>query len=790
MASRLLPRNARLRAILIGVAVVLATLVFTQFVLPGRGGGRGTPAAILFQGLVLGVAYCVFTTGIILVYRAIRIINFAQGPIGFAGSILAFGMIQYTAVPFPLAILAGLLTSAALGGLIGVFMLRFFTASRLYLTVVTIVATSAILGPVFALLFNAPFFPEADEITPADQLSRDEFRALLPFAGFTFQVGSFPLKFGFSEIFAIEIGLIALIGVALFLRYTRTGAAMRALSENPERASLLGIGVGGISVLVWVIAGLLDGVGVAMARTGAPAVGNDLTALLPFFAAAVLARFRSLPIAWFACIVLGVVRQAWFFSLRNDQQLFFFALLVVISGSLILQRSRAGRSESAEVSWSGSTESRPVPKELAGITGLRLARYGIYSLGLLLVCVFPFVAPLNRTILLSVVFINAIAVLSLVVLTGWAGQVSLGQYAFVGVGAVVGGSLSSRVGIPFWIAVPMASAITAVISVVVGVPALRLKGLFLLVSTFAFALAVRGLLFDPRYFGWLLPAGIDRPTLFFFDFEDERSMYFLSVLAFVAAAVVVMNLRKSRTGRLLIALRENENNVAAFGVSVVRAKLLSLAVAGALAGFAGAIFAHQQRGVTPESFGADQNVAVFIQAVLGGVSSVGGAVLGSAYFVLTNQFLGSNVVLSGFVNGFGPLLIVFLAPGGLISLVNKARDSVLRIVAQRRRIVVPSLFADYDPDILDRQLIPLAEADPSGGLAALPIDERFALESELYAGRGERITEKLGPPKVARDAAAIGAAARAAEDYETGGYDPGDDEPKEPAAVGAGTEQP
>ncbi|HVF32138.1 MAG TPA: hypothetical protein VM933_03775, partial [Acidimicrobiales bacterium] len=228
-------------------------------------------------------------------------------------------------------------------------------------------------------------------------------------------------------------------------------------------------------------------------------------------------------------------------------------------------------------------------------------------------------------------------------------------------------------------------------------------------------------------------------------------------------------------GRLLIAMRENENNVAAFGVSVVRAKLLSLAIAGALAGYAGAVLAHQQRGVTANAFGADANVAVFIQAVLGGVSSVGGAVLGSAYAVLTNQFLGGNVIIGQFVSGFGPLLIVFLAPGGLISLVNRARDSVLRIVAQRRRLIVPSLFADYDADALERQLIPLSDPDHAGGLAALPVDERFALESELYAGRGERIVDRLGPARTGRETAALGAAARAAEEYE-------------PAALGAGSE--
>lgn len=787
--ARLLPQNARARTAIISIGVVVAALVFTQLILPGRGDGRGTPAAILFQGLVLGLCYAVFTTGLVLIYRAVRIVSFAQGFLGSLCGLLLVGIVRYTSVPFPIAVVLGLLLSAAVGGLLGLVLLRFFNASRLYLTVITIVVVGVILSLGARMVNAAPFFPDAAERSVEGALSPDELRALLPFAGLRFNVGSFPLEFGFAEIFAIEVAVVALLAVGLFLRYTRTGVAMRALAENPERASLLGIGVGALSILVWVIAGLLDGAAWLMVSTGAtPSIGSGFEALVPILVAAVVARFTSLPVAWSAAVLIGITREAWYFSVAGGSDIFFLILFGVIGVSLLLQRRRGGRSESAEVSWAGSTEPRPIPKELAGITSLRLARYGLYAAGLLLVVILPFVLSLNRTIILGIVFINAIAVLSLVVLTGWAGQVSLGQYALVAVGAVVGGSLTSRVGLPFWIAVPLASAITAGVSVIVGLPALRIKGLFLLVSTFAFALAVRAVLFDDRYFGWLLPAGVDRPTLFFFDFEDERSMYFLCVTAFVLSAIVVRNLRRSRTGRLLIALRENENNVASFGVSVVRSKLLALAVAGALAGFAGAVLAHHQRGITPDAFGAQANIDVFTQAVIGGVSSVGGAVLGSAYFTLTNQFLGGNVVLLAFVTGLGPLLIVLLAPGGLISLVNAARDSVLRIIAQRRRIVVPSLFADYDADALERQLIPLAEPDQLSGLAAMPIDERFALESELYAGRGERIIDRLGPARPDRETAAIGAAARAAIEFEQEHQAEPDGE-LEPAALGAGAEE-
>jgi branched-chain amino acid transport system permease protein len=353
--------------------------------------------------------------------------------------------------------------------------------------------------------------------------------------------------------------------------------------------------------------------------------------------------------------------------------------------------------------------------------------------------------------------------MSLVVLTGWTGQVSLGQYAFVTIGAVVGGSLTSRVGIPFWFAVPIAVAITASIAVLVGIPALRIRGLFLLVATFSFALALQSTIFDQKYFGWLLPDAVNRPTLFFINFEDERSMYFLCVAALAIAIAVLLNLRRSRVGRLLIAVRENEPNVQSFGVSVVRMKLLAFAISGGMAGFAGVLLAHQGRGVTQASFPVSKNVEVFVASVFGGVSSAGGALLGSAFFNITRDLIKSSFI-AGLLQTTLPMMLIFAFPGGLISLVNLGRDSVLRVIAQRRQIVVPSLFADYDATALERQLIPLGDALDSAGLAALPTDERFVLESALYQGKGQRVMDRLGGPRVAADTDAIGAAAKSAEE--------------------------
>jgi branched-chain amino acid transport system permease protein len=288
------------------------------------------------------------------------------------------------------------------------------------------------------------------------------------------------------------------------------------------------------------------------------------------------------------------------------------------------------------------------------------------------------------------------------------------------------------------------------------------------VTTFAFAVAISGTLFNPRYFDWLLPDEVERPSLFFVDFEDEKSMYFLCLAAFVLAVLIVVNLRRSRFGRVLIALRENEANLQSFGVNAVRTKLMAFAASGALAGFAGAVFVHQQRGISAASFDPTRSVDAFLMAVMGGVGSVPGALLGSAYFNAGQYWFAGNLLWQSF-QPLSIILVLWVLPGGLISAVNLVRDSVLRIIAQRRQIIVPSLFADIDPEALAQRRVPLGEASGSDGLAALPASARYALASELYVGRGERVIDRLGPATPTKEAAAIGAAAEAVSVPEANG---------------------
>jgi len=751
----------------VGALAVVAVLFFTQVLLPGTGDGRGTAGAILFRALVLGLINGLVAAGIILVYRTTRIINFAATAIGAAGAELTFQLVQFTGVPFPLALVAGILVAGLLGLVFDLaFGRRFFSAPRLVLTVITIAVAGLLAGPqVRQVVGSLPFFPQ--ERSFLDAFGASDIKPFLPFAGFRFQVGSLNLNFGFAEVFAIDAVLLALGLLAAFFRYTRAGVGVRAVAENTERAPLLGINVGGLSSVVWTLAGMTSGL--AIIATGfvdqpGAASGIAPSVLLPALAACALARFTRLPTAVLVSVAISVIARATESSFPDDLPLVSGVLFLVIGAAFLLQQ-RSGRSEAGSgVSWEATEELRPIPSELASLTSLRATKIVFSLIGLIVIVVYPFVVSTGPIILGGVIAITAILALSVVVLTGWAGQVSLGQWGFAAIGAVAGGALTSKVGVPFWFAVPMASVITAGFAVLVGLPALRIRGLFLLVSTFSFALAVNSVVLNDRYFGSILPKDVRRPTLFFLDFDDERSMYYLTLGALVLSIVVVLNLRKSRLGRLLIATRENEANVQAFGVPLLRTKLLAFATSGALAGLAGAIYVHQQRGINVEAFALDKSVQLFLLAVVGGVTSVGGAMLGAAYFSIFDYLFPNNVIAQ-VLQPFSVLLVLYSVPGGLASILNKVRDSVLRIIAQRRQLVVPSLFADIDPEALRQRLIPLSEPDQQGGLASLPSDQRYALASELYIGRERRPVPAINDGRQ-REAAALAATAESLREVE------------------------
>ena len=759
--QRLAALDTRVKTALILVALTGASVIYTQLLLPGPKGGSGTPMAIVFEYLLLGVLNGLFACLLVMIYRVQQFIDFASPSIGSVAAIFGTALIRLTPAPFYVAVPAGLVAGAILGALFELlFVRRFFNAPRLTLTVMSALAISALISVLLNEVLKLPFFPRLSTVDP--QVLNGPLRPLLPFPGFHFQVGTLKLEFGFGAIYTIWTAVILLAGLGYFFRYTRTGIASRALAENPGRAELLGISTRRISTTVWVLAGVVAsaaGMAAIFLDSSATATGRNLDALLAQslvpFVAAVVGRLRSFPVTMVVGVLLTVLSGALTYSYPGAGSVVTGLLFVVLCVSLVVQRRTILRSEAQTVGgWESSDEIRPIPAELADVSVVRGARWALIALAIGGVGLFPFIFSTRLTALAGGAILFAIAALSLVVLTGWAGQVSLGQVAFVAIGALVGGSLMSKSGVPFIPAVVLAAAITGVAALIVGIPALRVRGLFLAIVTFAFSLAVAQLLFDPTYVKWLQPKAVGRPKLFFIDFADDRSMYYLALGALLVVVVVVVNLRRSRFGRLLIAMRENEAAVQAVGVSVVRLKLTAFVVSGAMAGFAGAIFAAQQRGVSGGDFGAFQSLNLFSFTIVGGVTSVAGALIGQTLnFVIAHNAVNNDIYR--IVESFLPLGVLYFFPAGAMGVFQTVRDSFLRVVAQRRQIVVPSLFADFDVHALRNRVIPLAPRTADDAVA-----EVYSRPSILYR---DGVTNGGSPQPDRTDADAIAAAAGAVD---------------------------
>ena len=724
----------QLRA-LIAVAAGVVVFIVTQFVLPGSSGGsRGTPFAILFSGVVLGALNGLTAIGLVLIYRTSRFINFAQAALGALGAVFAYNLIIVYHVHFGLALAAAIVISAGFAAVVEMFLRRFFDAPRLVLTILTIGIGSVLSTAGVGSIAFLPIWGEQRNLQEA--LGGTQ---VIPARSFAFQIGDLNINFRLAHLLAVIALFVVMAAIGAFFRYTRLGVAVRASAENVERAELLGINVRILSTIIWTLAGALSAISLTLrgtvesfvlTGTGAPGV------LIAALTAAIVARMRSIPIAVYAALLISVAQEAVRWSFRDQGSLVEAALFVVIAIGLLAQRTSLQREEEASA-WEATEEVRPTPRELL-TTGLSRWRWVLIGVAGVAVLVFPFTTTSDVVNRGSLAAIFALVFLSLVVLTGWAGQVSLGQFGLVAVGALVGGALTSRADISFWLALPIGAIITAIVALVIGLPALRIRGLFLGVVTLAFASAVAQVLFSDRYFSWLQPEDVRRPTLLLVDFEDERSMYYLCVLALVLGIALVLTLRRSRPGRVMIALRENETELQSFGVNVVRTKLAAFALSGFLCGVAGVLYAHHQRAVGQLAFQVQASIEVFIFAVIGGIGSISGALLGAA-FQSASEFLprGDPITELIFNPSFGLLAVLYLLPGGLASGMYALRDSILRIVAQRRQIVVPSLFADIDPAVLERQLIPLAERGDKTGLSSLAGAAEYRLESDLYVAADE-----------------------------------------------------
>ena len=645
----------------------------------------GMPLGLWVRGLVLGVLAAMLAVGMALIYRANRVVNFAQGELGTVPTSFAAALLLFWQWPYLVGLGVGMLIALTLGLVVEMGIIRRFrNAPRMVMTVATLGITQLllVLGILVPRWWGKNLASQRLE-SPLDW--KLTLSASMP----PWKPDSSKFILGGNDIIAMVVAPLALLGVAWFLNRSTLGTAIRASAERSDRAAMLGIPVARLNTVVWMLAAALSFLALFLRSgiTGVPlGYAEGLPTLLIALAALVIGRMENLGVIAVAAVALKLLE----FGVQSNADTPYLAYPIMAAAmfvALLAQPNRSLRRDNdAASSWRGAEEVRPLPAHIADHPWVLTVKYTLLAAAVGLVLLLPRLLGVGNVIKAAALLSFAIIGLSLVVLTGWAGQVSLGQMGIVGIGAAVSATITSRWNVDLTLALVIGGVAGGVAAFAVGVPALRLRGLYLAVTTFALGMATQFWLLNDRFFDWFPRAEdrFERPPLFGrISVATPTRYYFYSLAVFALLYFALRGIRRSRTGRVIIAIRENERAAQAFSVGVVRAKLTAFVISGFVAGVGGALFTHQQQAFSIDSYTTGDSFDVFTSAVIGGLGSLGGAFLGALYLRGTRWFITDQAwqILS---SGAGVLLVLLILPGGLGGLWVKLRDVVVRLLSGHR----------------------------------------------------------------------------------------------------------
>jgi len=690
---------------------------------------------IVFNGAVTGLVYGLLAMGVVLIYRSTRVINFAVGNLGIVGSAL-FGLLVLNYdfpfwAAFAFAILAGFGFAAAVELVI---IRRLFHAPR----VILLVATVGIAQLAQAVVAAYPDFEASTARYPVAIGSR--WRDV----------------FGINQVRGSQLTIIVLVpllalGLGWMLNRTDLGRAITASADNPRLARLSGINPKFVSTFVWVVAGVLSTLSLILLSGESGAV-TGLANLGPLtlgkaLAAALIARMVSFPGAVVAGVAIGIVDAVIRFNFVTDAavaEIVLFGAIMVALGFA----QRTSRDDDVGV-FSFAPPALAVP---AHVRDTFIAK----NLGRIVTCVLLGTVAVialahtaipgielaqSRFLLYSTIACIAICALSVTVITGWSGQLSLAQMTFAGIGALLAAALTRGVeldigwgdtrlidvelgGMPMLLAVAVAPLLVAALAAAIGIFALRVRGLLLALATFVFAIAAQTYLYRRPLLsdGNTESVPFVRGELFGFDLSDQRN-YFLFCLGVLAAVTLLLaRLRASGVVRSIIATRDNSSAAAAVTVAPVLVRLQAFALAGALAGLGGALLggALQSIPLTGHTFQVGDSLQLVGMAVIGGLGSLAGPIIGALWVEGLPAFFPGNDAVPLFTSSIGIIIILMYFPGGIVQVLYRVRNALLERLkpapgAASTTVVTAEVIAPPAPLEAD----PSAD-EPAGALAGAP----------------------------------------------------------------------
>ena len=652
--------------------------------------------AYLAVGFIQGLIYGLLALGLVLVYKGTRVVNFAHPYFGLVCAFVCWWLTAQASYPpfswlpfdpmslprFAIASVLSILLIALYGlGVEHGIMRRLRTAPRLVQLVATIALAQGAVGLV-QILFNR---------TEEQASTFRSLPVLLP-AEWRFDIGARTVTP--AEVQVLIVVPVICIAAAVFFTRTKFGVAIRAAAENVDSARLLGISADRVSMFVWVTGAVLAGVaGILVTQTrGSLDIATLSTGfLIRALTAALIGGLVSLPGAVVGGLIVGFVEYTviWFFTQvikSNDVALTsggpeLFLFLLVIGFLVFRPGGLFGEREETEDKVAFVPTLRDLPVRLRSSTAAK----GVRVLGIVVMafaCLTSlFAGSATNDILIRVVIFAMVGV-SLTVLMGYSGQISLGHWGLTGLGAFALANFFERFGVPYLLSLPLVFLSGMAVSLLIGLPALRIKGLYLAVVTLGFSLAAEFYLFKTEWFGnGTAGFTLTQPKLGPFDLAapSGRPLFFFSVILLVLCMVLARNLANSRTGRGFYALRENEKAAATLGVELTQYRLLAFAVSGGIAALAGALYATNLGRADPFIWDTGRWALTLIAIVMiGGIGSLTGSVLGAFLVIGLPELVHfDNPWIVPIGTGILLLVVILRARGGLAGIVQRVRESLV-----------------------------------------------------------------------------------------------------------------
>jgi len=597
-------------------------------------------------GVMFGAGYAIAATGLVVTYTTSGVFNFAQGAVGMIAAFTYWVLVSEHHVPILVALVIILIVGASIAGALveRVLMRRLHGASAERPVMVT-------LGLMVILTGVATVVWSPTTQRQVGNMVNGQFRL----DGINIQ---------YQEVLIIGVAAAVAVGLRLLFYSTRTGVALRAVVDDPELVAMAGASPNRMSQYGWILGFVMAALaGVLLAPTQTTGLNIEYMTLLVVngYAAAIVGRLKNIPVTFAAAIGIGLAENYIISyvlphlpqSLVPDITLalpmvFLFIALVTLPSVRLRAAGRLSTVRAPRVA--GGKESL-----IGGVAFLVVA--------CVLAAIFNNVQFQGTTILTlgGVVMCLGIVGLSLVLVTGYSGQISLCQFSFMGIGAFIMGKVAGGGSLLGLVA---ATVICAAVGALIALPTIRLRDLYLALATFAFADAVaNGFFVDTHIYG----AGgltVGRIVLPGLSFGGDASEFLLVTVFFVVAAWIVLSIRRSLFGRRMLALNDSPAAYATVGLNIGITKVMAFAIAAGMAGLAGALYGTEEQVVGTSNFDFFSGIIFVLFVTIWSIRTVSGAFLAALTFVVLNQVWANGL---GIFAGVG-IILIGRAAGGILGL--------------------------------------------------------------------------------------------------------------------------